>query len=54
MEEYNRKNLRTMVTKYFGNSYKRVVSALVEEEDISLEELKEIIKEIEKNRKIKK
>jgi len=54
MEEYNRKNLRTMVTKYFGNSYKRVVSALIEEEDISLEELKEIIKEIEKNRKIKK
>lgn len=54
MEEYNRKNLRTMVTKYFGNSYKRVVSALIKEEDISLEELKEIIKEIEKNRKIKK
>jgi predicted transcriptional regulator len=53
-EEYNRKNLRNMVTKYFGNSYKRVVSALVEEEDISLEELKELIHEIEKNRKIKK
>jgi predicted transcriptional regulator len=53
-EEYNRKNLRTMVTKYFGNSYKRVVSALVEEEDISLEELKELIQEIEKKRKTKR
>ena len=53
-EEYNRKNLRTMVKNYFGNSYKRVVSALVEEKDISLEELKELIHEIEKNRKIKK
>jgi predicted transcriptional regulator len=53
-EEYNRKNLRTMVKNYFGNSYKRVVSTLVEEEDISLEELKELIHEIEKNRKIKK
>jgi BlaI family transcriptional regulator, penicillinase repressor len=53
-EEYNRKNLRTMVTKYFGNSYKRVVSALVEEEDLSVEDLKELIKEIESKRKTKK
>jgi hypothetical protein len=30
------------------------VSALVEEKDISLEELKELIREIEKKRKIKK
>ena len=43
-----------MVKKYFGNSYKRVVSALIEEKDLSLEELKELILEIEKNRKIKK
>jgi BlaI family transcriptional regulator, penicillinase repressor len=53
-EEYNKKNLRNMVKKYFGNSYKRVVSALIEEEDLSLEELKELIREIEKNRKIRK
>jgi len=53
-EDYNRKNLRNMVKNYFGNSYKRVVSALVEEEDISLEELKELILEIEKKRKTKK
>ena len=53
-EDYNRKNLRNMVKNYFGNSYKRVVSALVEEEDISLEELKELIQEIEKKRKTKK
>ena len=53
-EEYNKKNLRNMVKKYFGNSYKRVVSALIEEEDLSLEELKELIREIEKNRKTQK
>lgn len=53
-EEYNNKNLRNLVKKYFGNSYKRVVSTLIEEEDLSLEELKELIREIEKNRKIKK
>ncbi|MCX6246290.1 MAG: BlaI/MecI/CopY family transcriptional regulator [Bacteroidetes bacterium] len=50
-EEYNRKNLRNMVKKYFGNSYKRVISALIEEENLSLEELKELIREIEKKRK---
>jgi predicted transcriptional regulator len=53
-EEYNRKNLRNMIKQYFGNSYKRVVSTLIEEEDLSLEELKELIREIEKKRKIKK
>ena len=51
-EDYNRKNLRNMVKKYFGNSFKRAVSALIEEEDLSLEELKELIMEIEKNRKL--
>jgi predicted transcriptional regulator len=53
-EEYNRKNLRTMVKKYFGNSYKRVVSALVEEEDLSVEDLRDLIHEIEKKRKTQK
>jgi hypothetical protein len=43
-----------MVKKYFGNSYRRVVSSLIEEEDLSIEDLKEIIKDIEKNRKPKK
>jgi predicted transcriptional regulator len=50
-EEYNKGNLRNMVKKYFGNSYKRVVSTLIEEEKLSTEELKEIIREIEKKRK---
>ena len=33
--------------KYFNNSYKNVVSLLVEEENLSLEELKALIAEIE-------
>ena len=53
-EEYNNRNLRSMVKKYFGNSYKRVVSTLVEEEDLSLQELKDLVREIEKKRKIQK
>jgi predicted transcriptional regulator len=53
-EEHNRKNLRNMVRTYFGNSYKRAVSALIEEEDLSLDELKDLIREIEQNRKTSK
>ena len=53
-EEYHQKNLRNIVKKYFGNSYKRVVSTLIEEEDLSLEDLKDLISEIEKKRKIRK
>jgi BlaI family penicillinase repressor len=53
-EEYHKKNLRNLVKKSFGNSYKRVVSSFIEEEDLSVEDLKDLIKQIEKNRKTKK
>ena len=53
-EVYNQKNLRNMVKQHFGNSYKRVVSKLVEEEDLSLDDLKDLVREIEQNRKTKK
>jgi BlaI family transcriptional regulator, penicillinase repressor len=51
-EENNRTNLSSTIKKYFGNSYKRVISTLIEEEDLSIEELKELILEIENKRKI--
>ncbi len=53
-EEYNNKNLRNMVRNYFGNSFKRVVSALIEEEDLTIDELRELITEIELKRKTMK
>jgi BlaI family transcriptional regulator, penicillinase repressor len=53
-EEYNRRNLRSLVKKHFGNSFRRVVSTFVEEEDLSVEDLKELIREIEKKHKNKK
>ncbi len=46
-EEYRKKTLGTVVKKYFDNSYKNVVSLLVEEDNLSLEELKKLIAEIE-------
>jgi len=50
---YNRKNLKNLISKYFDNSFKQVVSAFVEEEDLSVDDLKEIIREIEKRKKKK-
>jgi len=46
-EEYSKKTLGSVVKKYFDNSYKNVVSLLVEEENLSLEDLKKLIEEIE-------
>lgn len=46
-EDYRKKTLGNVVKKYFDNSYKNVVSLLVEEDNLSLEELKKLIAEIE-------
>jgi len=50
-EKYNRGTLNGVVSKYFNNSYKRVVSALIEEENISIDELRMLIKEVENKQK---
>lgn len=46
-EDYRGGTLANVVNKFFGKSYKNAVSALVKDEKISLEELKELIKEVE-------
>ena len=49
--DFRSRSLADVVRDYFGNSYKSAVSALVEEEKISVDELKEIVDLIEsKNR----
>jgi predicted transcriptional regulator len=45
--EYRKGKLGSVVKNYFNNSYKNVVSLLVEEENLSLEDLKKLIAEIE-------
>lgn len=45
-EAYRKKSLSTLVGKYFGNSYTRIVSSLIEEEKLSVEELQHLIEEI--------
>lgn len=46
-EDFMKKTLAQVVKDYFNNSYKSAVSALVEEEKISLDELREIIDLVE-------
>ena len=46
-EDFKKKTLRGVICKYFNNSYLGVVSSLVKEEEISVEELKELIREVE-------
>ena len=47
-ESFRRGTLRQVVRKYFNSSYLGVVSSLIEEEDISLKELKELIEKVER------
>ena len=47
-EEYKQRSLIGLIDKYFDNSYLSAVSALVKEEKISVEELKELVDIIEK------
>ena len=49
-EEFVTKNLKRDVKKYFKNSYKALISSLVESNDLTIEEIKELI-EISKKEK---
>lgn len=49
-DEYRGKALKKVASNYFNNSYTNIVSTLIEKEDISLDELKQLIAKIEKGR----
>ena len=49
-DDFKKKTLKGVISKYFNNSYLSAVSSLVKEEDISLEELKQLIQDVEKGR----
>ena len=46
-EQYSQGTLKNVVSKYFGNSYLHAVSALVKNENISIDDLKKLICEVE-------
>lgn len=53
VEEYRRDTMKGVIRRFFDNSYMKIVSALVKEENVSIDELKELIDIAEKNKQIK-
>lgn len=53
MKDFRDNSLAGLIRDYFGNSYKNAVSALLEDEKISLSELKEIIQLVESKKQAK-
>jgi len=51
-KEYKGSALSAVISQYFNNSYTSVVSHFIEQESMDLDELRELIDQIEKNRKI--
>lgn len=55
IEDYRRRTVGEMIRNYFNNSYKGVVCALVEDEKLSVDELRELIEMMEtKSAELKK
>lgn len=50
-DDFRDRSLRSLIGDFFGNSYKSVVSALVKEEKISVDELQEIIDMVQAGKK---
>ena len=48
-DRFRKTTLKGVINKYFNNSYLSAVSALVQEENISLDELKDLIKKVEES-----
>lgn len=47
-EDYSKQEIGSFLSKYFKSSAKRLVSFLVKEKDLSIKELGELMKELEK------
>lgn len=47
-DEYRNNNLQRVVKKYFNNSYQSAISALIKENGLSVEEVKELLDEVAK------
>lgn len=50
-EEYSKGTLKDFISKYFNRSYSSVVSMFVEEQEISTEEIKALIRQVEEGNK---
>ena len=44
--DFGRKTLKNIIKEYFGNSYKNAVSALVDDGELSSDEIKELLQQV--------
>lgn len=47
-KDYGRTKFQSFVSRYFSGSYKQLVSAFIKEEDVSREELLDLLEDLEK------
>lgn len=47
-EDYSKGALKNVIAKYFNNSYLGVVSSLIREDDISVDELRKLLDDVER------
>jgi predicted transcriptional regulator len=52
-EEYQNRTLKNVVKKYFNNSYLNVVNSFIKSEDVSIDEIRQLLDEVEKSAKNK-
>jgi len=50
-DKYKGRALKKVISQYFDDSYTHVVSTLIEEERLSISELKDLIRKIERGKK---
>lgn len=50
VQEYSETNVQSVISQFYQNSYRLAVSSFIKEEKLSLDDLKEIVAEIEKNK----
>lgn len=48
-EEYNNRTLKNIIAKHFNNSYLNVVNTFIKNEKISVDEIRRLLDEVEKN-----
>ncbi len=53
-EEFRKSSIKSLVSKYFNSSYSSVISMFVEEQNISTEEIRELIRQAESPKKAEK
>lgn len=50
LEDYRKSTMKGVIRRFFDNSYMKIVSSFIHDENISVDDLKELIKIVEQNK----